>query len=50
MKLDLIQTVAFAGLVLFVGYGVRRVLPMLARLNIPVPVIGGRAAGCDVGR
>lgn len=41
MKLDLIQTVAFAGLVLFVGYGFRRVLPVLARLNIPAPVIGG---------
>lgn len=41
MKLDLIQTVAFAGLVLFVGHGLRRVLPVLARLNIPAPVIGG---------
>lgn len=41
MKLDLIQTVAFAGLVLFLGYGIRRVVPPLARYNIPAPVIGG---------
>lgn len=41
MKLDLIQTVAFAGIVLFVGYGIRRLVPPLARYNIPAPVIGG---------
>lgn len=41
MKLDLIQTVAFAGLVLFLGYGIRRLVPPLARYNIPAPVIGG---------
>ena len=41
LELDLIQTVAFAGAILFVGYGVRRVLPFLARYNIPAPVIGG---------
>jgi len=41
LKLDLIQTVAFAGIVLFVGYGIRRVIPFLARYNIPAPVIGG---------
>ena len=41
MKLDLIQTVAFAGIVLFLGYGVRRLVPFLARYNIPAPVIGG---------
>jgi len=41
MKLDLIQTVAFAGIALFLGYGMRRVIPVLARLNIPAPVLGG---------
>jgi ESS family glutamate:Na+ symporter len=41
LKLDLIQTVAFAGLMLFVGYGVRSLAPPLARVNIPVPVCGG---------
>ena len=41
LSLDLIQTVAFAGVVLFAGYGIRRGVPMLARHNIPAPVIGG---------
>jgi ESS family glutamate:Na+ symporter len=41
MKLDLIQTLAFAGVVLFLGYGIRRLVPPLARYNIPAPVIGG---------
>lgn len=37
----MIQTVAFAGLVLFLGYGLRRLLPLLAHYNIPAPVVGG---------
>jgi ESS family glutamate:Na+ symporter len=41
LQLDLVQTVALAGVVLFVGYGIRRVVPPLARYNIPAPVIGG---------
>jgi len=41
VKLDLIQTVAFTGLVLFVGYGLKRFIPALARYNIPAPVAGG---------
>ena len=41
LPLDQIQTVAFAGLILFVGYGVRRVIPVLANYNIPAPVVGG---------
>lgn len=41
LALDLIQTMAFAGLVLFAGYGLRRLLPFLGRYNIPAPVIGG---------
>jgi glutamate:Na+ symporter, ESS family len=41
LTLDQIQTVAFAGLILFAGYGVRRLIPPLARYNIPAPVVGG---------
>lgn len=41
LTLDLIQTVAFAGLVLFGGYGIRRLVPAFSRYNLPAPVIGG---------
>jgi glutamate:Na+ symporter, ESS family len=41
VKLDLVQTVAFAGLILFAGYGLKRLIPPLARYNIPAPVAGG---------
>src|SRR5687768_2839441 len=41
IRLDLIQTVAFAGVVLFFGYALRRLIPPLARVNIPAPVCGG---------
>jgi ESS family glutamate:Na+ symporter len=41
IKLDLIQTVAFAGVILFLGYFIRRLVPPLARVNIPAPVCGG---------
>ncbi len=41
MTFDLIHTLAFAGAVLFIGYGIRKVIPPLARYNIPAPVIGG---------
>ncbi|HET9454964.1 MAG TPA: sodium/glutamate symporter [Gemmatimonadaceae bacterium] len=41
LTLDQIQTLAFAGVVLFAGYGLRRLVPPLARYNIPAPVIGG---------
>lgn len=41
LRLDLIHTLAFAGVVLFVGYGIRRLVPGLARHNIPAPVLGG---------
>ena len=41
LTLDLIQTVAFAGIVLFLGYAVRRLIPVLSRVNIPAPVCGG---------
>jgi ESS family glutamate:Na+ symporter len=39
--LDFINTVAFGGVVLFGGHAVRRLLPWLARYNVPAPVIGG---------
>lgn len=39
--LDMIQTVAFAGIVVFTGYGIRKVIPVLARYNLPAPVLGG---------
>jgi glutamate:Na+ symporter, ESS family len=48
MKLDLIQTLALAGIVLFAGYAIRRAVPVLARLNIPAPVIGGLLASLAV--
>lgn len=41
LNLDLINTVAFGGVVLFLGHGVRRAIPPLARYNVPAPVIGG---------
>lgn len=41
LKLDLIETLAFAGVALFAGYGIRRLWPLLARFNLPAPVIGG---------
>jgi ESS family glutamate:Na+ symporter len=40
VTLDLVQTVAFAGVVLFAGYGLKQVVPGLARYNIPAPVAG----------
>ena len=41
VRLDLVQTVAFAGVMLFAGYGLRRLVPALSRVNIPAPVCGG---------
>jgi ESS family glutamate:Na+ symporter len=41
LNLDLINTVAFGGVVLFLGHGVRRAIPPLATYNVPAPVIGG---------
>jgi glutamate:Na+ symporter, ESS family len=41
LALDLVQTLAFAGVMLFAGYGIKRVVPFLSRYNIPAPVVGG---------
>ncbi len=37
----MIQTVALAAVLLFVGYGVRQRIGVLDRFNIPAPVVGG---------
>lgn len=44
LQLDLVQSVAFAGLVLFLGYGLKKLIPFLSRYNLPAPVIGGLVA------
>jgi ESS family glutamate:Na+ symporter len=41
VSLDLVQTVALAGLVLFAGYFIRRMVTPLGDYNIPAPVVGG---------
>lgn len=41
MKLGLIETTALASLLLFFGYRARAAIPILQRLNMPAPVIGG---------
>jgi ESS family glutamate:Na+ symporter len=40
-QLDLTQTLAFGGIALLIGYGLRNAIPILGRYNIPPPVIGG---------
>ena len=47
-KLDLIQTLAMAGIIIFLGYGLRRVIKPLHRYNIPAPVIGGLLLSCII--
>jgi len=37
----MMQTLALAAIVLFVGYGIRKRVPFLDRYNIPAPVVGG---------
>jgi glutamate:Na+ symporter, ESS family len=41
LELDIVQTLAFAGVALLLGEGLRRVIPVLARYNLPAPVLGG---------
>ena len=41
IELNAVQTVAFGGLALFLGYALCRVVPVLGRYNLPAPVIGG---------
>lgn len=37
----MVHTVAFAGVVLMLGYLIRRLIPVLGRLNLPAAVLGG---------
>ena len=48
IKLDFVSTLAAAGLVLFGGYALVRRLPVLARYNVPAPVVGGLAVALAV--
>jgi ESS family glutamate:Na+ symporter len=41
LKLDMVQTLALASVVLFAGYAIRRRVGVLDRYNIPAPVVGG---------
>ena len=41
LQLDAVQSLALAGLALFLGYAVCRVIPLLGRYNLPPPVVGG---------
>jgi ESS family glutamate:Na+ symporter len=41
LSLNLIHTMAFGGVVLYCGYAMRRSVPLLARYNLPAPVLGG---------
>ena len=41
IELNAVQTVAFGGLALFLGYALCRFIPVLGRYNLPPPVIGG---------
>ena len=41
LQLDAVQTLALAGIALFLGYALCRAIPVLGRYNMPPPVIGG---------
>ena len=41
LQLDAVQTLALAGLALFLGYALCRAIPLLSRYNLPPPVVGG---------
>lgn len=41
LQLDAVQTVAFGGLVLLLGYALCRWIPFLSKYNLPEPVVGG---------
>lgn len=48
LELDAVQTLAFAGLALFLGYALCRFIPLLSQYNLPAPVIGGLAVALAV--
>lgn len=41
LELDAVQSIALAGVALFLGYGLCRAIPVLGRYNLPPPVVGG---------
>ena len=41
LELNAVHTLALAGIALFLGYALCRVIPLLSRYNLPPPVIGG---------
>lgn len=41
LELDAVQTVAFGGLVLLMGYALCHFIPVLSKYNLPQPVVGG---------
>ena len=41
LELNAVHTLALAGIALFLGYALCRVIPLLNRYNLPPPVIGG---------
>lgn len=41
LQFDMIETLALAAVVLFIGYGIRRQIAVLDKYNIPAPVVGG---------
>ena len=41
LQLDAVQSLALAGVALFLGYALCRSIPVLGRYNLPPPVIGG---------
>src|SRR3954471_9370316 len=43
IHLDMISTLAFAAVALFIGFALCRLVPLLARYNLPAPVVGGLA-------
>jgi ESS family glutamate:Na+ symporter len=48
LKLDLVQTLGFAGMALLAGYGLRLLFPLLARVNMPAAVLGGLLVSLSV--
>ncbi len=48
LELDAVQTLAFAGLALFLGYALCRFVPLFSKYNLPAPVIGGLAVALAV--
>jgi len=48
LDLDLVQTLAAAGVTLFLGFRVVRAIPALGRYNVPAAVVGGLAVAAAV--